>query len=67
MFYIISVLFNDEFVPQFNLGYFKTEEQAMKAVIYHNLFGYGIKLIALEEAIEYQKGAFYGKRNPLDP
>ena len=53
MFYIISVLFNGEFIPQFNLGYFKTEEQAAKAIIHHNLFSYGVKLISLEEAIEY--------------
>lgn len=53
MFYIISVLFNGEFIPQFNLGYFKTEEQAMKAVLYHELFKQGVKLISIEEAIEY--------------
>lgn len=53
MFYIISVLFNGEFIPQLNLGYFKTEEQAMKAVIYHGIFKNGVKLLKIEEALEY--------------
>ena len=53
MFYIISVLFDGQFIPQFELGYFKTEDQAAKAVIYHGLFRNGVKLLKIEEALEY--------------